>query len=77
VIESRITDFTTVLLVDAVQDCPAHPCLARLVYAAKYAADKGQRLTAYGRVSGSVEGPRTGTRIPEVRVDFLLRGSPP
>jgi hypothetical protein len=77
VIESRITDFTTVLLVDAVRDCPARPCLARLVYAARYAADKGQRFTAYGRVSGMVEGPRTGTRIPEVRVDFLLRGSPP
>jgi hypothetical protein len=77
VIESRITDFTTVLLVDAVRDCPARPCLARLVYATRYAADKGQRLTAYGRLSGMVEGPRTGTRIPEVRADFLLRGSPP
>jgi hypothetical protein len=77
VVEARITAHTTVLLVDAVRDCAERPCLARLVFAAPFPAEKAQRLTAYGRLSGVVEGPRAGSRIPEVRVDFVLRGPAP
>jgi hypothetical protein len=77
VLEGRTTGHTTVLLVDIVQDCPARPCLARLVYADRYTADKNQRITAYGQLLGTVEGPRSGSRIPEARVDFILKGPPP
>jgi hypothetical protein len=37
----------------------------------------GKRITVYGQLLGEVEGPRSGTKIPEVRADFALPGGGP
>jgi hypothetical protein len=72
--ESRLAGQTTVALLDVRSGCKAPPCLARLSYGARVNLERGERITAYGRIAGSVQGPRTGTKIPAVTLDFLLRG---
>jgi hypothetical protein len=73
----RVTDVrseghTSVMLLEVTRGCEKKPCLARLVYGAKAPVSQGDRLTAYGHLSGAVDGPRPGDEIPEIRVDFLL-----
>jgi hypothetical protein len=35
----------------------------------------GDKLSAFGEVVGVVDGPRSGSKIPEIRADFLLKAA--
>ncbi len=72
VVESRLDGEMTVLLLDVKKGCPSAPCLAKVVYGGRFDAKRGALLGAYGHVDGSVDGPRTGQRIPQIAAEFLL-----
>ena len=55
--------------------CAHAPCLAKISYGAPFSLARGEKFSAFGAVDGVVDGPRTGTRIPEIRADFLLKAS--
>jgi len=76
VVESRADAFTTVLLVDVKSGCTAPPCLARVTSGEKLALKEGSSLSVFGAVTGSVDGPRPGSRIPAIAADFVLKGRP-
>jgi hypothetical protein len=73
VVEARLDGEETVLLLDAKKGCAKPPCLSRVVYGGRFETAKGAAVSAYGRAQGSVDGPRTGARIPEVFAEFLLK----
>ena len=77
VVENRAHNHTSVVLLDVVRGCVARPCLAKVIHGATLPFEAGQRITVYGHLLGEVEGPRSGTKIPEVRADFALPGSGP
>ena len=77
VVENRTHNHTSVLLLDVVRGCPARPCLVKVVHGSTLSFDAGKRITVYGQLLGEVEGPRSGTKIPEVRADFALPGGGP
>jgi hypothetical protein len=60
---------------DVQSGCAHAPCLARVVYGAPFTLARGDKFSAFGEVLGVVDGPRTGTRIPEIRADFLIKAS--
>lgn len=70
--EARTAESSTVILLDVDRGCAETPCLARLVYGDRLKVARGRALTAFGTVTRSVDGPRTGDRIPEVSVEFVL-----
>ncbi len=72
VIEARSENHTTIALLDVTSGCPSRPCLARLVHGARASLEKGATVRVYGHVNGAVGGPKTGTQIPEIAVDFVL-----
>jgi hypothetical protein len=63
-----------VLLLDVRDDCTAAPCLARVLYGAKTDLNNGDTVSAFGKVAGSVDEPRTGSKIPNVMAEFVVRG---
>jgi len=65
---------STVLLLDTKSGCPRGPCLTRVVHGAKLDLRVGSPASVFGRLRGAVEGPRSGTKIPEVFADFVLPG---
>jgi hypothetical protein len=71
--EFRLVGHTTVILFEVKSGCTKGPCLVRLVHGARVSLEKGEHFTAYGHISGAVEGPVRGLRIPEVRVDFMVK----
>jgi hypothetical protein len=77
VVEARVQDHTTAVVLDVTRGCAKRPCLSRVLHGAALTLKAGQVVTAYGTVLGSVDGPRPGTRIPEIRADFVLMGSGP
>jgi hypothetical protein len=77
VVESRVDHHQSFVLFDVSGGCRHSPCLARLVYGQSAHLGKGDRITAYGHVTHAVDGPRQGNTIPEVAVEFYLKGSPP
>ena len=77
VVEARAQRYTSVILLDVTRGCPQRPCLARVLYGAKFHAESGARICAYGRLLGAVDGPRSNSRIPDVRADFVLDGRGP
>jgi hypothetical protein len=62
------------VLLDVDSGCEETPCLARLLYGQKRELAKDTQIRVFGRIDGAVDGPRTGHKIPEVRVDFILDG---
>jgi hypothetical protein len=42
----------------------------------KTAFKDGTPLSVFGAVSGAVEGPHPGTRIPAIAADFVVKGRP-
>jgi hypothetical protein len=74
VMETRSEDHTSITLLEVKQGCPLEPCLVRLVYGAEMSFSKGDAVRAFGHVLGAVDGPRAGSKIPEVRVQFYLSG---
>ncbi|MEO7034364.1 MAG: hypothetical protein ABI548_10745 [Polyangiaceae bacterium] len=75
VVDARTDNYNTVVVMDVTGGCSHAPCLARIVYGAPFTLARGDKFSAFGEVSGVVDGPRTGTKIPEVRADFLLKAS--
>jgi hypothetical protein len=76
VVEARTDSFTTVLVMDVKSGCKAPPCLARVTWGAKVNLSSGDPVGVFGVLAGSVEGPRSGTRIPAITADFVLKGRP-
>jgi hypothetical protein len=72
VAEARLAGEVTVLLLDVKKGCVRQPCLARVVYGGRFETKKGASVGAFGRVHGTVDGPRTGAQIPEIFAEFLL-----
>jgi hypothetical protein len=73
-LEHRGEGYSSFLLVDVTSGCKAPPCLLRVVHGAPVKIAKGGAISVFGRVQGSVEGARSGTRIPEVFASFLVGG---
>lgn len=73
-LEHRSEGYSSYLLVDVTSGCKAPPCLVRVVHGAPVKLEKGGAVSVFGRVTGSVEGARSGTRVPEVFASFLVPG---
>ncbi len=75
VVEARTDSHTTIILANVTSGCPHDVCLARVVYGAKLSLKKDEAVTVSGTVAGSVDGPRTGSKIVELQADFVVEGS--
>jgi hypothetical protein len=75
VVEARTENHTSIVLLDVKSGCSRAPCLARLVHGARTGFKRGDAIAAYGHVTGPVDGPRSGVKIPEIRADFILPSS--
>jgi hypothetical protein len=73
-VETRSEHHTSISLLEVKQGCSLEPCLVRLLYGAEMPLGKGEPLRAFGHVLGAVAGPRAGSKIPEVRMQFFLSG---
>jgi hypothetical protein len=73
VVDARSENYNTVAVMDVEGGCSHAPCLARIVYGAPFSLSPGDKFSVFGEVVGLVDGPRTGTRIPEIRADFLIK----
>jgi hypothetical protein len=76
VVEARVDAFTTVLLLDVKSGCSHAPCLARVSVGEKTPLKDGTDVSVFGSLTGAVDGPHAGTRIPAVAADFLVKGRP-
>jgi hypothetical protein len=77
VVEARVADQVSLILLDVKRGCSASSCLARLVFGESTELKSGDSISAFGHVTRAVDGPRSGTKIPEVRVNFILKGKAP
>jgi hypothetical protein len=75
VVDARTENYSTVVVMDVQSGCTHAPCLARVSYGAPFSLARGDKFSAFGAVDGVVNGPRTGTLIPEIRADFLIKAS--
>ncbi len=74
-VDARTENYNTVIVMDVAGGCQHAPCLARISYGAPFSISRGDKLSAYGEVVGVVDGPRSGTRIPDIHADFLIKAS--
>jgi len=74
-LELRTEGYASFLLVDVTSGCKTPPCLLRVLHGAPVRVARGSPLVVFGKVNGSVEGARSGTRVPEVIASFLIPGS--
>jgi hypothetical protein len=74
--DARHDGYASVLLVDVQGGCRKSPCLAKLIYGTELSLEQGQKLKAFGKISRFVDGPRSGERIPEIRSELVVPGSP-
>lgn len=72
VVESRVDGQITVFVLDVKKGCANTPCLVRVAYGARFDTKRGATVSAFGHVTGAIDGPRTGTKIPAVEADFVL-----
>ncbi|RYZ08957.1 MAG: zinc ribbon domain-containing protein [Myxococcales bacterium] len=72
--DARHDGYSSVLLLDVKNGCKKGPCLAKVIYGAETAWEKGRALQASGKLVRFVDGPRSGERIPEVRADLVVAG---
>ena len=76
VVEARPQRHTTVVLLDITAGCSRRPCLARVVHGSTVMLRSEEPITVGGQLLGQVDGPRQGSRIPEVHADFIVRAAP-
>jgi hypothetical protein len=76
-LEVRIDRHTSVALLEVRKGCPVDSCWVRVLHGAAVPFAKGANVRVYGHVLGAVAGPRTGTKIPELRAQFILPGGRP
>jgi hypothetical protein len=74
VLEARTESFVSILLLDVKSGCSTPPCLARISLGTKLSFAESENVSVFGTLSGSVEGPKSGTRIPAIHADFVLKG---
>jgi len=74
-VEARTENYNTVVVMDVQSGCSKPPCFARVTYGAPYSLAQGDKFSAFGEVTGMVDGPRSGSKIPEIRADFLLKAT--
>lgn len=74
-VDARTENYNTVVVMDVQGGCPRPPCLARVTYGAPFSLAAGDKFSAFGQVVGLIDGPRSGTKIPEIRADFLLKAT--
>ena len=74
-VDARSDNNNTAIVMDVSGGCTHAPCLARVTYSAQFGISRGDKFSAFGEITGVVDGPRSGTRIPEVRADFLIKAS--
>jgi len=72
-VDARTENYNTVIVMDVQGGCSRPPCLARVTYGAPFSLAPGDKFSAFGEVVGLVDGPRSGSKIPEIRADFLLK----
>jgi hypothetical protein len=73
--DARMDGEVTHVLLEVKAGCASAPCLAKITYGGRFDTKHGASLSAFGHLLGSVEGPRTGNRIPEIAAEFLLPGT--
>jgi hypothetical protein len=73
--EARIDGQTTIVLLDVNTGCQHAPCLARLIYGGRLSLKNHEKISAFGRLGRAVEGIREGVKVPEIRVEFIVRGN--
>ncbi|HYP98462.1 MAG TPA: hypothetical protein VER96_07300 [Polyangiaceae bacterium] len=74
-VDARTENYNTVVVMDVQGGCVRPPCLARVTYGAPFSLAAGDKFSAFGEVVGLVDGPRSGSKIPEIRADFLLKAT--
>ena len=73
VVDARTENYSTFAVMDVQSGCARAPCLARITYGAPFSLARGDKFSAFGAVDGVVDGPRTGSKIPQIRADFLVK----
>jgi hypothetical protein len=73
--EIRNEAYSSVILLDVRSGCRTPPCLARVVHGARVELERRDKITACGQFVGAVDGPRTGSKIPELVADFVVKAS--
>jgi hypothetical protein len=76
VLESRVQNHQTVVIVNDRRGCAKGPCVARVVHGEDAALTAGETIRAYGRITRAVS-TSDGKSVPEVEADFLVRGKRP
>lgn len=69
----RSESYTTVVLLDIKDGCAKGPCLVKVSCGTALSLSKRDKVQTIGKLVGSVDGPRTGSRIPHVSADFLVK----
>ncbi|MFO7178561.1 MAG: hypothetical protein DIU78_007685 [Pseudomonadota bacterium] len=72
VVEQRIQGYASTLLVDVKTGCTSSPCLLRVLHGAPTRFDSGAPIAVFGHVTRAVDGPRSGTKVPEVVATFVI-----
>jgi hypothetical protein len=76
IVEARVENFTTVFLMETKSGCADAPCLLRVTWGSKGALAEGDAVSVFGTLSGAVDGPRSGTKIPSIAASFVAKGRP-
>lgn len=73
VLESRVQNHQTVIVLDDKNGCAHGPCVTRVTHGAELALHPGDPIRVFGRVAGSAK-DKQGKSVPEVEADFVLKG---
>ncbi len=74
-VDARTENYNTVVVMDVQGGCTHPPCLARITYGAPFSLSQGDKFSAFGEVTGLIDGPRSGSKIPDIRADFLIKAT--
>ncbi|MDB4997713.1 MAG: hypothetical protein JWM74_5145 [Myxococcaceae bacterium] len=76
VLESRVQNHQTVIIVNDRRGCAKGPCIARVVHGEDASLKAGETIRAFGRITRAVS-TSDGKSVPEVEADFVIRGKRP
>ncbi|MEO8798331.1 MAG: hypothetical protein ABI551_10630 [Polyangiaceae bacterium] len=74
VLEARVQNHQTVLVMDDKNGCAHGPCVVRVVHGAELQLKGGDPLRVYGHVAGAAKEKQQGRVVPEIEADFVLKG---
>lgn len=74
VLDLKRLEHSTLFLLDTKSGCASAPCLTRAVLGSRTNIETGDNVSVFGHITGAVDGPRSGTRIPELMAEFVLAG---